>query len=69
MAASRPFRGRRKGRICTPIWASPRAETQERPDPSGFTYLAYFLWVRDRKTKFKIGLDRIDFSMIEDILM
>lgn len=38
-------------------------------DPSGFTYLAYFLWVRDRKTKFKIGLDRIDFSMIEDILM
>lgn len=38
-------------------------------DPSGFTYLAHFHWVRDRKTTFKIGLDRLDDSLIRDILM
>ncbi|KAI1291664.1 hypothetical protein F5Y03DRAFT_388333 [Xylaria venustula] len=38
-------------------------------DPSGFTYLAHFRWVRDRKTAFKIGLDRLDDSLIRDFLM
>lgn len=38
-------------------------------DPSGFTYLAHFRWVRDWKTSFKIGLDRLDDSLIRDILM
>ncbi|KAH8747986.1 hypothetical protein F5883DRAFT_697821 [Diaporthe sp. PMI_573] len=38
-------------------------------DPSGFTYLAHFCWVRDKKSKFKIGLDRLDDSLIRDILM
>ncbi|RYP81495.1 hypothetical protein DL769_001966 [Monosporascus sp. CRB-8-3] len=38
-------------------------------DPSGFTYLAHFRWVRDRKTTFKIGLDRLDDSLIRDFLM
>ncbi len=37
--------------------------------PSGFTYLAHFSWVRDNKTNFKIGLDRLDDSLIRDILM
>ncbi|KAH8660127.1 hypothetical protein BX600DRAFT_522931 [Xylariales sp. PMI_506] len=31
--------------------------------PAAFTYLAYFRWVRDRTT-FKIGLDRLDDSLI-----
>ena len=38
-------------------------------DPSGFTYLAHFSWVRDWKTTFKIGLDRLDDSLIRDLLM
>ncbi|KAI3327466.1 hypothetical protein F4824DRAFT_484708 [Ustulina deusta] len=38
-------------------------------DPSGFTYLAHFRWVRDKKTTFKIGLDRLDDSLIRDFLM
>jgi hypothetical protein len=38
-------------------------------DPSGFMYLAHFRWVRDRKTIFKIGLDRLDDSLVRDILM
>ncbi|KAI0122056.1 hypothetical protein F4814DRAFT_438190 [Daldinia grandis] len=38
-------------------------------DPSGFTYLAHFRWVRDSKTRFKIGLDRLDDSLIRDFLM
>lgn len=38
-------------------------------DPPGFMYLAHFRWVRDRKTTFKIGLDRLDDSLIRDILM
>ncbi|KAL2187262.1 hypothetical protein L209DRAFT_742607 [Thermothelomyces heterothallicus CBS 203.75] len=46
-----------------------RAEAQESPRPSGFTYLAHFRWVRDWKTTFKIGLDRLDDSLIRDILM
>ncbi|KAI1207667.1 uncharacterized protein F4807DRAFT_173788 [Annulohypoxylon truncatum] len=38
-------------------------------DPSGFTYLAYFRWVRDWRTSFRIGLDRLDDSLIRDFLM
>ncbi len=37
--------------------------------PAAFTYLAYYSWVRDAKTTFKIGLDRLDDSFIRDILM
>ncbi|KAK0624756.1 hypothetical protein B0T17DRAFT_492026, partial [Bombardia bombarda] len=37
-------------------------------NPSGFTYLAHFSWVRDRTT-FKIGLDRLDDSLIRSFLM
>jgi hypothetical protein len=37
-------------------------------DPRGFTYLAHFRWVRDRTT-FKIGLDRLDDSLIRIFLM
>jgi len=37
-------------------------------NPTGFTYLAHFSWVRDRTT-FKIGLDRLDDSLIRSFLM
>lgn len=37
--------------------------------PSAFTYLTHFRWVRDWKTTFKIGLDRLDDSLIRDFLM
>lgn len=36
--------------------------------PAGFTYLAYFRWVRDTTT-FKIGLDRLDDAFIRILLM
>lgn len=36
--------------------------------PQGFTYLAYFRWVRD-KTTCKIGLDRLDNALIRILLM
>lgn len=35
---------------------------------AGFIYLAYFRWVRDR-TRFKIGLDRIDDALARIFLM
>jgi hypothetical protein len=37
-------------------------------NPSGFTYVAHFSWVRDRTT-FKIGLDRLDDSLIRSFRM
>ncbi|KAJ2893428.1 hypothetical protein MKZ38_008686 [Zalerion maritima] len=37
-------------------------------NPAGFTYLAYFRWVRDR-TRFKIGLDRIDDALARIFFM
>ncbi|KAF2179594.1 hypothetical protein K469DRAFT_693963 [Zopfia rhizophila CBS 207.26] len=38
-------------------------------NPSGFTYLAHFRWVRDKKTTVKIGLDRLVDSLIRDFLI
>jgi hypothetical protein len=37
--------------------------------PDGFLYLSHYRWVRDDKTTFKIGLDRLDDATIRQLQM